>query len=205
MIETVLLICVACALNCAYATAGLWAAVRCGIELRLRAGPGCAILLCGTTIEAFALALSHDGTMRAAMLVAFGAVITAAACDAACGYVFDAITLPCIAMMLAVSLISQTIGACALGAIAAGGCLFALYAITRGRGLGLGDVKLACCIGAAAGALGGVEALGIAFVLGGMWAAFLLLTRRERLGAEIRFAPYLAAGMALIMIHGPWS
>lgn len=205
MIETALLACIAVAVNCAYAVVGLWAAARCGVELRLRGVPGCALLLCGTFAEVVALTISHGGVTRVAMLIAFGAVVTAAACDAACGYVFDAITLPCIGMMLTASAISQTFGACALGALAAGGCLLGLYAVTRGRGLGLGDVKLACCIGAAAGVLGGVEALGIAFVLGGVWAAFLLMTHRARFGAEIRFAPYLAAGMALVIIHGPWS
>ncbi|HET9097477.1 MAG TPA: prepilin peptidase, partial [Candidatus Baltobacteraceae bacterium] len=136
------------------------------------------------------------------LLVAFGAVITGAACDAACGYVFDSITLPCLALLLLISIVSQTLAAFSIGVLACGGALMILYTVTRGRGLGLGDVKLACCIGAAAGAVGGVEALGIAFVFGGAYGAFLLGTGRAQRGAELRFAPYLAAGTALIALHG---
>jgi prepilin signal peptidase PulO-like enzyme (type II secretory pathway) len=119
--------------------------------------------------------------------------------------VFDAITLPCLALAIVISLVNHTAGQVTGGALAAGGSLFALYAITRGRGLGLGDVKLACCIGAGAGALGGLEALGLAFVFGGAYAALLLITKRAQFGAELRFAPYLAAGMALVIVHGSLS
>lgn len=78
----------------------------------------------------------------------------------------------------------------------------ALYALTHGRGLGLGDAKLACCIGAATGAANGLESLGTAFVLGGTYAAYLLASKRARRKDELRFAPYLAAGLAAVALHG---
>lgn len=78
----------------------------------------------------------------------------------------------------------------------------ALYALTHGRGLGLGDAKLACCIGAATGAANGLESLGTAFVLGGTYAAYLLASKRACRKDELRFAPYLAAGLAAVALHG---
>ncbi|HET9097708.1 MAG TPA: prepilin peptidase, partial [Candidatus Baltobacteraceae bacterium] len=149
-------------MNCAYAAAGIAGASRCGIVLRSSHGAGLAIFAVGTVVE-YAAVNAHAGISQIMLLVAFGAVITGAACDAACGYVFDSITLPCLALLLLVSIESQTLAAFSVGVLVCGGALMMLYAVTRGRGLGLGDVKLACCIGAAAGAVGGVEAIGIAF------------------------------------------
>lgn len=200
MIE-LLAACLAIAVNCAYAIAALVAAERYQVVLRLASGSGLAILAAGTTLECAALFVSHGGLTQLVTIVACGAVVTAAACDAVCGYVFDAVTLPCVAMLLVLSIVAHAFTTVAGGALAAGGSLYVLHALTRGRGLGLGDVKLACCIGACVGALRGIEALGIAFVLGGSYAAFLLLTKRARIGAELRFAPYLAAGMAIVIFH----
>lgn len=201
MIHAALLACIALGVNCAYAVCAITAASRYGIALRFTGGAGLAVLAAGTAVEVAAIN-THDGFTQIALLIAFGAVITGAACDAACGYVFDVITMPCLALLLLLSIASHTFTVFAFGVLACGGALMILYALTRGRGLGLGDVKLACCIGAAAGAAGGVEALGIAFVLGGAYAAFLLGTGRARRGGELRFAPYLAAGTALIALHG---
>lgn len=203
MIDVMLVVCVAVMINAAYAAAGLSAAARSGISLSLRDGAGLGVMLLGTAAECAALAMTHDWPARGMLLAGFGAVVTGAACDAVCGYVFDAITLSCLIAMLALSLALQTVAGFTLGAAATGGSLAILYAITRGRGLGLGDVKLACCIGGSIGAFLGVEALGIAFVIGGAYAAFLLATKRATRRAELRFAPYLAAGMAIVMLHGP--
>lgn len=197
-----LLVCSILLLTSAYAAAANCAASVYCIELRLRSGAALAILVVGSVIGCVAVSTQGQFPAEAAMLVAFSGVVTCAACDAACGYVFDAVSLPCLAATSVLALLSEHFAAWGFGVLATGGSLFALYALTRGRGLGFGDVKLACCIGAAVGALGGVEALGIAFVLGGVYAAFLLVTKRAQMGSEMRFAPYLAAGMALVSIHG---
>ncbi len=83
------------------------------------------------------------------------------------------------------------------GTVLAGGALFALYALTFGSGIGLGDVKLAAAIGAGLGAYTGALALGVAFVLGGAYGAWLMLMRGARRTDAIRFGPFLAAGTVL--------
>jgi leader peptidase (prepilin peptidase) / N-methyltransferase len=80
------------------------------------------------------------------------------------------------------------------GTVLAGGAVFALYALTFGTGIGLGDVKLAAAIGAGYGAYAGIVALGAAFVLGGAYGAWLLLMRGAHRTDPIRFGPFLAAG-----------
>ncbi|GAC1577795.1 MAG: hypothetical protein NVS3B7_11240 [Candidatus Elarobacter sp.] len=86
------------------------------------------------------------------------------------------------------------------GALTTGCALGALYAATRGRGIGLGDVKLGVAIGAGFGPADGIAAIGAAFVLGGAYAMWRLATRRSRLGDVIRFGPFLAAGSFAVVV-----
>lgn len=131
---------------------------------------------------------------------ALGCAGICAATDLATGYVFDAVTLPSlVALFIAAALNARFTGAVA-GTLAAGGALAALHFVTRGRGLGFGDVKLACCIGAAFGAARALRCLQIAFVLGGVYAVALLLLRKAKRGDEIRFAPFLFT--ALLAVAG---
>jgi prepilin signal peptidase PulO-like enzyme (type II secretory pathway) len=165
-------------------------------------GFGLAVLAAGTPFEVSAIALHVRACAVPEAIVACGAVLASAACDAECGYVFDAITAPCLAALTALAAAQHQFPALALGVALSGGSLALMYALTLGRGLGLGDVKLACCIGAAAGAANGIWAIGIAFVLGAAYAVYLLASKRGQRGDELRFAPYLAAGMGAVLLHG---
>ena len=139
----------------------------------------------------------EDAAVRS---VALSCCAVAAITDAQTGYVFDSVTIPSLAALLCIAALTGTLGVALGGAACAGGALTFLWVITRGRGIGGGDVKLACCIGAAAGVTGALTALFLAFVAGGAYAAFLLFTRRAERGAEMRFAPYLAASLAVVFL-----
>ena len=198
---TVLLWCIAIGVNALYAAAGATAAKRYDVHANLARGVGMGVLMSATGVELFALFIHRSAGSTATLMITFGAVAAAAAYDAASGYVFDAITIPCLSALAVLAAAMHSFSPL-LGAAAAGGCLALLYVLTRGRGLGIGDVKLACCIGAGAGVMGGLEALGLAFVLGGVYAAYLLLSKRGHRGDELRFAPYMAAGLAIVTLHG---
>ncbi len=202
MTHTALLLSCVLIANGVYVTAGVIAGRQYGLHFSVFRGMRLAILLAGTVIGCIAVLVTPNSLAEALLIAGFGAVVVGAACDVACGYVFDAVTLPSVLAMLAVSLFAHDAQGFAVGAASGGGVLAALYAITRGRGIGLGDVKLGCCIGGAAGALPGMEAIGIAFVIGGVYASYLLASRRATRETEIRFAPYLAAGMSLVVLHG---
>ena len=202
MIAFALVVCAALSVNALFAAAGLTAARRYAVQTTLVRGAGAIVLAGATAAELGALALRGDDVSTGLCILAFGAAAAGAACDAASGYVFDAITLPCLGAMAVYGGITHTLPAFLMGAGATGGSLTLLYALTRGRGLGGGDVKLAFCIGGGAGVAGGVEALGIAFILGGVYAGYLLLTKRGQRGDALRFAPYMVAGMVLAMLAG---
>jgi leader peptidase (prepilin peptidase)/N-methyltransferase len=126
--------------------------------------------------------------------VAVAGALLAGAVDARTGFIPDAVTRTAALGAAVVAAASGDAAAACAGAYAVAGVPIVLYLVTGGRGLGLGDVKLAVAIGTGLGAAHGVAALGAAFVLGGAAAAWLLVTRRARRGDALRFGPFLAAG-----------
>jgi prepilin signal peptidase PulO-like enzyme (type II secretory pathway) len=75
------------------------------------------------------------------------------------------------------------------------GALYAIpYVASRGRGFGLGDVKLGVLLGAGVGLAGGLSAFVGSFVAGALFAlAGLSLGRLDR-KATLPFAPFIAVG-----------
>lgn len=84
-----------------------------------------------------------------------------------------------------------------------GGLLFGLLAVlSLGRGMGLGDVKLALAAGLALGWPDIALATMLAFVLGGLWSAGLMLFRRKTMRDRVPFAPFLVLGFVLTVLFG---
>jgi len=84
-----------------------------------------------------------------------------------------------------------------------GGLFFGIFTLfTRGRAMGLGDVKLA----AASGLLLGWPDIGLtivlAFIIGGVFTAGLMIVRRKKIGDKIPFAPFFVLGAALTVFFG---
>lgn len=77
-----------------------------------------------------------------------------------------------------------------------------LYFITRGKGMGLGDVKFAFLIGLVLGFPQAVVALYAAFLTGGVVGIMLILWGKKRLfgGATIPFGPFLAVATLLVLL-----
>lgn len=122
--------------------------------------------------------------------------------DLRIGLVYDRVTIPAFITLMAIAALQGDIIQAAAGAAVASGILFALHSLTRGRGMGLGDVKLAAVIGAGVGAQDAVVALGCAFVLGALVGVTLIALRRAQRESEMRFAPFLAAGVGLTLSLG---
>jgi leader peptidase (prepilin peptidase)/N-methyltransferase len=94
-------------------------------------------------------------------------------------------------------------------AVAAGAILVAGYftmAFIAPSGLGLGDVKLSGLLGLFLGWLGWTQVLLgslAAFVIGGLVAVVLLVTRRARRDTDVAFGPSMIAGAVLGAAWGP--
>lgn len=78
--------------------------------------------------------------------------------------------------------------------------LLTLYLITRGRGMGLGDVKLAIALGTWLGLEKGIVWLMYSFIIGGIVASILLLLKRAKLKTKIAFGPFLIVAFWIVLI-----
>ena len=145
------------------------------------------------TIMAMIVVLATGLTVGALpVLIGLACSVVCALTDLASGYVFDRVSLPAAAG----ATISSIATGHGTGSIAGLGCgfttIFVLWAITRGRGIGLGDAKLAGAIGAAAGASDVLVTIGVAFVFGALFSIVGLATKRLKRDSAVRFAPFLA-------------
>ena len=84
-----------------------------------------------------------------------------------------------------------------------GGAFFALLvAVSRGRGMGLGDVKLMFASGLVLGWPDIAISTIISFVLGGIFGGVLLLLKQKSMKDRIPFAPFLVLGFFLTVFFG---
>lgn len=79
---------------------------------------------------------------------------------------------------------------------------FLLYLLTKGRGMGLGDVKFVFLLGLVLGFPKTVIALYLAFLTGAAIGVILILLRRARFGQKIAFGPFLVLGFLLTFFWG---
>ncbi len=89
-----------------------------------------------------------------------------------------------------------------LGALIAGLFFVLLVFLSRGKGMGMGDVKLAIASGLVLGWPDMGLAIIIGFIVGGAWAAVLLVANKKTLHDEIPFAPFFILGMVLTVFLG---
>ena len=88
---------------------------------------------------------------------------------------------------------------------AVGACLFflLLFVITKGRGMGFGDVKFAFLMGLILGFPDIVVGLYIAFLTGAIVGCILIIWRKKRIfGTAIPFGPFLVMGTLMSIFYG---
>ena len=83
--------------------------------------------------------------------------------------------------------------------IGAGGFFLSLFVITKGRGMGFGDVKLAVLMGLLLGFPSIIYALYIAFLTGAFVSLILILWRKKEIKSTIPFGPFLVFGTSIVL------
>lgn len=116
------------------------------------------------------------------------------------GIIPDIIVFPTLALQMALLLLQYSVynPMLWLPFLAAGtvALLFLfIVIITRGLGMGLGDVKFSLVMGLFLGYPGIVHALYIAFLTGALAAVILILGKKKKLRQTIPFGPFLILGM----------
>lgn len=89
-----------------------------------------------------------------------------------------------------------------IGAVAACGIILTLFLVTRGRGIGFGDVKLAFALGLAFAWPDSVVLVGLAFVLGSLAAIPAVIARKAGMKTALPFGPFLALAAIFLLAFG---
>jgi leader peptidase (prepilin peptidase)/N-methyltransferase len=85
-----------------------------------------------------------------------------------------------------------------IGGLIAAGFFLLVYLVTRGRGMGLGDVKLGLVLGLFLGIKLSIFMLWLAFFVGAILAAIMLISKLKKRTDKIAFAPFLVIGFLAI-------
>ncbi|QQG47272.1 MAG: prepilin peptidase [Candidatus Woesebacteria bacterium] len=80
--------------------------------------------------------------------------------------------------------------------------LLVLHLLTKGRGMGLGDVKLALFIGMVIGFSNTIVWFFISFFIGGVFGAILIVLKKAKLKQKLPFAPFLIIGFLVVLFLG---
>jgi len=82
------------------------------------------------------------------------------------------------------------------------GFFYLLLLITHGRGMGLGDVKLAGLMGLILGWPKILAALYLAFLTGAFFGVILILLGKKKFGQHIPFGPFLTTATFVSLFWG---
>ena len=74
-----------------------------------------------------------------------------------------------------------------------------LFLITKGKGMGFGDVKLSFTMGFLLGIMGGLASLYMAFISGAIIGIILVIYKKRKLKSKIAFGPFLVLGLLAML------
>ena len=80
--------------------------------------------------------------------------------------------------------------------------LFLIFVLTKGKGMGFGDVKLAFLMGLFLGYPKVVVAFYLAFLTGAFFGIILVLIKKAKIGQKIAFGPFLVFGIFVSYLWG---
>lgn len=90
----------------------------------------------------------------------------------------------------------------AVAALLLGGFFLTLVMVTKGRGMGGGDIKLGAFMGVGLGLPNSLLALMLGFLLGAVYAICLIILGKKRFGQSIAFGPFLVLGSLVTLFWG---
>lgn len=115
------------------------------------------------------------------------------------GIIPDKIILPSILVSLIwlVTLNQEIFISHLISSFGAFGFFLTIFLITKGKGMGFGDVKLALLMGLILGISGTILALYVAFLTGGIIGIILILWKKKTLKNAVPFGPFLVVGFLI--------
>ena len=86
--------------------------------------------------------------------------------------------------------------------LSCGAFFLTLWLITKGRGIGFGDVKLYLVLGLLLGFPGSIIACYVALLTGAFWGVILMIRHKAKLKTRIAFGPFLLFGILIAYTLG---
>ncbi len=151
----------------------------------------------------FVLALSsYLGIAQAGLtLILFSSLIAIFFIDLEHQIIPDEILLPVTALFILRSLFTASYLLLAIG-LASSLFLFLIWLITKGKGMGLGDVKLAFLMGLVLGYPKIILAFYLAFLTGAIVGVILIIVGKAKFGQRIAFGPFLVLATLISCLWG---
>lgn len=117
--------------------------------------------------------------------------------------ILDRVVFPAIILMLVFALIlPATLTTSLLGAATAFIPFWLLWAGSKGKWMGYGDVKFAAFMGLALGLRGVLVALFLSFVLGAVIGLLLIAAGKKQLGSKVPFGTFLSVATIISILFG---
>jgi len=119
------------------------------------------------------------------------------------GYILDRVSLPAIIIAFSVNILIGFPWYNLLLAAAIGSGFFLLqYAISRGKWIGGGDIRMGALMGCILGWPNVVVGLFLSYIVGSIVAVYLLARKKKKMGSTIAMGTFLAIGTAIAMLWG---
>ena len=122
----------------------------------------------------------------------------------------DVVVFPLIALTIMDRLVNYTLFhadtgslvSASLGAVVVSGFFGLLYAVSKGRWIGLGDVKLGILLGLVLGPSQGLIAVVLSYYIGAIAVIPLLLSHRLKAKSVVAFGPFLIISFVVTFLYG---
>ena len=89
-----------------------------------------------------------------------------------------------------------------LGVFIGAGFFYLQYALTKGKGIGGGDIRLGALMGVILGWPGILVALLVSYVLGAVVGLYLLILKRKKMNSTVPLGTFLCIGTCIAMFWG---
>ncbi|OGK53421.1 hypothetical protein A3H78_02705 [Candidatus Roizmanbacteria bacterium RIFCSPLOWO2_02_FULL_36_11] len=149
-----------------------------------------------TSTSSFPLLTSHILTL---IIICFFIVIFFA--DLKYHIIPDEMTILLVLIGIILMFLRQSFFDYFFGALLLSLIMYGIYAVTKGRGMGFGDVKLAFPMGLILGIKSGFIALYLSFIIGGFFSLLLIIIHKRNLKSKIAFGPFMIIGFALMFFY----
>jgi leader peptidase (prepilin peptidase)/N-methyltransferase len=116
--------------------------------------------------------------------------------------ILDKVVFPILIVSLVLNVYFGTWLEGILGALALSGFFLLQYAISKGRWIGFGDVKLGLLLGLVLGLKLGALSLMLAYFLGAIVGIGLMLSGRKSLSSRLPFGTFLGISAIIVLIYG---